>query len=64
MIERGTRREREVLVLLANGLQYNEAAAVLGLQTNTIRCHTRNLKKKLCVRTTPEAVLKVMQLAV
>lgn len=57
-----SKREREVLVVLANGLTYEEAAAVLGIAYGTFKCHSRNLRKKLRAGTTPDAVLKFMKL--
>lgn len=58
-----TRRELEVLVLLANGLHYAEVAQVLDLCNGTVKCHRQNIRKKLGIKTTQEAVLKAMNIA-
>ncbi|HKE76830.1 MAG TPA: response regulator transcription factor [Acidimicrobiales bacterium] len=44
-----TRREAELLVLLAQGLAPRTAADRMGLSTETVRTHTRNLYRKLDV---------------
>lgn len=51
-----TRREREVLSLLARGLSYEEAAAQLGVSLNTVRSHVRSAYDKLGASTKAEAV--------
>ena len=42
-----TRREREVLVLLAKGVTYEDAARVLGISLGTIQSHVKRLYRKL-----------------
>jgi DNA-binding NarL/FixJ family response regulator len=54
-----SKREREVLDLLARGFLYKEIATRLGLSIETIRTHIRNIYEKLHVRSRTEAVLKV-----
>jgi DNA-binding NarL/FixJ family response regulator len=44
-----TRREAELLVLLGQGLAPKAAAYRMGLSTETVRTHTRNLYRKLDV---------------
>jgi DNA-binding NarL/FixJ family response regulator len=51
-----TPRERDVLACLADGAGRREAAARLGLSTNTIRTHLQNLMTKLEVHSTLQAV--------
>ena len=53
-----TAREREVLTLISKGYSYNEIAHSLGLSTNTIRAHIRNIYRKLAVRSRSEAVFE------
>lgn len=50
-----TRREREVVRLLARGLAYKEVAAVLSIGLDTVRSHVRRLYKKLGIHTAAEA---------
>jgi DNA-binding CsgD family transcriptional regulator/ketosteroid isomerase-like protein len=51
-----TRREREVLALLADGLSAEEVAGILTLSPLTVRTHIRNLRDKLGARNTVHAV--------
>lgn len=51
-----SRREREVLTLLAGGNTVQEIAADLNLSPLTVRTHVRNAKDKLRARTTAHAV--------
>jgi two-component system response regulator NreC len=46
-LDRLTMRERQVLALLAEGLEPPEIAAHLGVSLRTVRNHTRNMQKKL-----------------
>ena len=45
--DRMTRREREVLTLIADGLSTKEMARTLGIATFTVRTHVRNILEKL-----------------
>ncbi len=54
-----TGREQEVLHHLAQGLLYKEIGAALGISTETVRTHVRNIYEKLQVRTRTEALRKV-----
>ncbi len=47
-------REREVLRLLARGMQSTEIAAKLGISTATVKSHRRNIKHKLDINSTAE----------
>jgi DNA-binding NarL/FixJ family response regulator len=51
-------REREVLLLVAKGLQNKEVADRLGLSTETVKKHMRNIYQKLHVQNKVEAVNK------
>ena len=51
-------REREVLEMLAEGLQYKEIAERLSLSTETVKKHMRNIYQKLHVQNKVEAVNK------
>lgn len=49
-----TRREAEVLTLIADGNTTKEAAAILNLSFHTVESHKQKLFKKLAVRNTAE----------
>lgn len=51
-----SRREREVLALLAEGLDHNDIAAKLFVSAHTARTHIQNLLEKLEVHSRVEAV--------
>lgn len=51
-----TRREREILALLADGFGNKQIAARLGISTNTVKTHLELLFEKLDVSTRTEAV--------
>jgi two-component system, NarL family, response regulator LiaR len=51
-------REREVLHMVAEGLQYKEIAERLSLSTETVKTHMRNIYQKLHVQNKVEAVNK------
>jgi DNA-binding CsgD family transcriptional regulator len=51
-----SRREEEVLALLADGLVNKQIAARLGISTNTVKTHLELLFEKLGVTTRAEAV--------
>jgi DNA-binding CsgD family transcriptional regulator len=52
-----TRRQREVLALLAKGMSTDEIAAELGIGTTTVRNHVANLIAALGVHTRLQAVI-------
>jgi DNA-binding NarL/FixJ family response regulator len=56
-----TKREREVLILLAKGLSYAEVATGLEVSVGTITTHVKNIYRKLAVRSRGEAVFEAMQ---
>lgn len=47
---RTTQREREVIALIASGLSNKEIAMRLGIATDTVKSHVRNVMDKLAVR--------------
>jgi DNA-binding CsgD family transcriptional regulator len=51
-----TRREMEVLLLTADGLNYVEIAPRLFLSPETVRSHTKTLRRKLQAKTMAQAV--------
>jgi DNA-binding NarL/FixJ family response regulator len=51
-----TKREREVLQLLANGLRQDDIAARLFISRKTVGTHVANISRKLGVRTQAQAV--------
>jgi DNA-binding NarL/FixJ family response regulator len=56
-----TRREREVLVLLAKGVTYEDAARVLGISLGTIQSHVKRLYRKLEVSSKAEAAAEAVR---
>ena len=56
-----TRREREVLALLVNGLSNSEIAAQLSLGLTTVKFHLVNIFSKLGARSRVEAVTIALQ---
>lgn len=54
-----TRREKEILGYLEDGLRYKEIAGRLNLSVETVRTHIRNVYVKLQVQSRTEALNKV-----
>jgi DNA-binding NarL/FixJ family response regulator len=52
-------REKEILLLLSEGLRYKEIADKLFLSTETVRTHIRNIYVKLQVNSRTEALNKI-----
>jgi DNA-binding NarL/FixJ family response regulator len=57
-----TRRESEVLRLLAFGCTHKEAAHKLGVSHHTVTAHVRNLFRKLEAHSAAAAVMRAVQL--
>ena len=57
-----TRRQREILDLLASGLSTSEIAATLTLSTETVRNHVRSVLRELSAHTRPEAIASARRL--
>jgi DNA-binding CsgD family transcriptional regulator len=51
-----TRREREVLALIANGYSTADVARVLWITEDTVRTHIRRMKARLEARSRPHLV--------
>jgi DNA-binding NarL/FixJ family response regulator len=58
-VENLTRREREMLDLLAKGYRYKEIAEMLFISFETVRTHIHNIYEKLHVQSRTEALNKV-----
>lgn len=56
-----TKREREVLRLLANGSSYEEVGAALFISSETVRTHVAKVVRKLGVRTRTQAVAEALR---
>ena len=57
-----TRRELEIVRLLAIGCTYAQIAARLGISAHTVACHLKNTYRKLDVHTAAAAVFRVLSL--
>lgn len=55
-----SKREQEILDLLAKGYRYKEIADTLGISFDTVRSHLRNIYDKLHVSSRTEAVVKYL----
>jgi len=56
-----TKREQEILALLAKGFLYKEIADRLGISSSTVRGHLHNIYEKLHVQSRTEAVVKYLK---
>lgn len=56
-----TEREKEILLLLSEGLRYKEIADQLFLSTETVRTHIRNIYEKLQVNSRTDALNKTFR---
>jgi DNA-binding NarL/FixJ family response regulator len=59
-LEKLTRREREILGLLAQGYLYKEIAGELKISLSTVRAHLHAIYEKLRVQSRTEAVVKFL----
>ena len=59
-MEKLTRREQEILALLAKGFLYKEIADQLGITLSTVRAHLHTVYEKLHVQSRTEAVVKYL----
>ena len=59
-----TRRERDVLRLLAAGCTYCGIAAHLGISPHTVVTHIKNAYRKLDVHNAASAVMRAVQLGI
>jgi len=58
--EQLTKREHEILALLAKGFLYKEIADQLGISLSTVRAHLHTVYEKLHVQSRTEAVIKFL----
>ena len=56
-----TSQETQILKLLADGHHYKTAARELGISTNTVSFHLKNIYEKLQVHSKTEAVAKALR---
>jgi len=59
-----TSREHEVLGMISKGFRYNEIADSLGISTNTIRAHIRNIYRKMAVKSRSEAIFEASRMGI
>jgi DNA-binding NarL/FixJ family response regulator len=59
-VEKLTKREHEILALLAKGYLYKEIADQLGISLSTVRAHLHAVYEKLHVQSRTEAVVKFL----
>jgi DNA-binding NarL/FixJ family response regulator len=59
-VEKLTKREHEILGLLAKGYLYKEIADQLGISMSTVRAHLHTVYEKLHVQSRTEAVIKFL----
>jgi DNA-binding NarL/FixJ family response regulator len=59
-VEKLTKREHEILGLLAKGFLYKEIADQLGISLSTVRAHLHTVYEKLHVQSRTEAVVKFL----
>ena len=57
-----TERERDVLLLLAQGCTYVEIAQRLGISAHTVGTHVKHCYRKLGVRSAAHAVARALEL--
>jgi DNA-binding NarL/FixJ family response regulator len=60
-VDQLTKREHEILVLLAKGQPYKEIADHLHISVNTVRVHLHSVYEKLHVQSRTEAVVKFLR---
>jgi DNA-binding NarL/FixJ family response regulator len=59
-VEQLTKREHEILALLARGYLYKEIADQLGISLSTVRAHLHTIYEKLHVQSRTQAVVKFL----
>jgi LuxR family maltose regulon positive regulatory protein len=62
LVEPLTEREIDILVLMAEGLTYNEIAERETVSLNTVRTHVKNIYAKLSVHKRSQAIAKSKRL--
>jgi len=56
-----TAREKDVLLLLAQGLSTKEIASRMGISFHTVESHRKNLRFKFSAKNSTELLMKVMR---
>ncbi|MFD3457917.1 response regulator transcription factor [Streptomyces sp. NPDC058691] len=59
-----TPREREILVMLCEGLTYQAIAREMGISPHTVDAHIRRLRRKAGVTNRSQLVVLAMQLGI
>ena len=59
-VEKLSKREQEVITLLAKGYHYREIGDSLGISLSTVRTHLQRIYEKLQVQTRTEATVKFL----
>jgi len=57
-----TEREKEVLALIAKGINRNEVARLLGISPHTVGGYTKDIYRKLKINTRAEATIEALRL--
>ena len=57
-----TGREKEVLTLIAKGINRNEVARLLGISPHTVGGYTKGIYRKLNINTRAEATIEALRL--
>lgn len=60
-VDQLSKREQEILGLLAKGLPYKQIADQLNISSSTVHGHLHNIYGKLHVQSRTEAVVKFLQ---
>lgn len=60
-LDKLTRREMEILLLVADGLSNAEIAAALHVSYKTVKFHVSNILRKLSVQNRAQAIVRVIQ---
>ena len=60
-LEMLTKREKEICILFANGMRFDEIAEMLGLSHKTVEAHRRNVYQKLKLRSAVDIAHLVME---
>ncbi|HEV7231028.1 MAG TPA: LuxR C-terminal-related transcriptional regulator [Bacteroidia bacterium] len=61
LLKKLSAREKQVFILLSEGLRYKEMAIRLNISIETVRTHVRNIYKKLEVSSRTDALNRVFK---
>ena len=62
LLDKLTKREYEILTLLAKGMTRDEMADKLYISSETVKMHTKNLYKKLRAKNKIDAIIKAKRI--